>query len=102
MSEKDNNFLDRADAFIHLANSQMEKGVAAGEVSPSFMYGLARYSAWFSASGWTNAKDMTESKAETVDFFVNEFRRMLELNMEDYIQSFDNYVQASEQIKGKG
>jgi hypothetical protein len=102
MSERDKAFFDRADAYIKLANNQMEKGIQAGEVSPSFMYGLARYSAWFTASGWTNANDMADAKDETVRFFVSEFRRMLELNMDDYIQNFDNYVQASEQLQNKG
>lgn len=102
MSERDKGFFDRADAYIKLANTQMEKGIQAGEVSPSFMYGLARYSAWFTASGWTNDKDMADARDETVEFFVNEFRRMLELNMDDYIQNFDNYVQASEQVQNKG
>jgi len=27
---------------------------------------------------------------------------MLELNMDDYIQNFNNYVQASEQLQNKG
>lgn len=102
MSERDNAFFDRADAYIKLANKQMEQSVEAGEVSASFMYGLARYSAWFSASGWTNARDMADARQETVDFFVNEYRRMLELNMEDYIQHFDQYVQASEQLQKQG
>lgn len=102
MSERDKAFFDRADAYIKLANSQMEKGIQAGEVSPSFMYGLARYSAWFTAAGWTNGKDMADARDETVEFFVSEFRRMLELNMDDYIQNFDNYVQASEQLQKKG
>lgn len=102
MSERDQAFFDRADAFIKLANKQMEKSVEAGEVSASFMYGLARYSAWFSASGWTTARDMAGARDETVDFFVNEYRRMLELNMDDYIQNFGNYVQASEQLQNKG
>ena len=102
MSERDKAFFDRADAFIKLANMQMAKSVEAGEVSASFMYGLARYSAWFCASGWTNAMDMADARDETVDFIVNEYRRMLELNMDDYIQNFDNYVQASEQLQNKG
>lgn len=102
MSERDNAFFDRADAFIRLANQQMEKGSVAGEVSASFMYGLARYTAWFSASGWTQSKDMADAREETIDFFVKEYRQMLEMNMDDYIQNFDQYIQVSEELKQKG
>ncbi len=102
MSERDKTFFDRADAFISIANQQMEKGSEAGEVSASFMYGLARYTAWFSASGWTKSEDMADAKQETVDFFVKEYRQMLEMNMDDYIQNFDQYIQVSEELKQKG
>lgn len=101
MSDRDNAFFDRADAFIQLANKQMSEGVDAGQVSASFSYGLARYSAWFCASGWRSSEDMSDAKEETVDFFVSEFRRMLELNMQDYIQNFAAYVEASQQIKNQ-
>ena len=101
MSERDNAFFNRADAFIVLANEQMEKGVAAGEVSASFMYSLARYTAWFSASGWTKSQDMADARDETIEFFVKEYRQMLEMNMDDYIQNFDQYIQVSTELKQK-
>lgn len=99
MSERDPQFFDRADAFIRLANEQMEKGTDAGQISASFMYGLARYSAWFSASGWKTGKDMADAKAETLEFFVSEYRKMLELNMDDYINNFEQYIEASRNIQ---
>ncbi|EMR12031.1 hypothetical protein MPL1_12578 [Methylophaga lonarensis MPL] len=98
MSEVPKEFFDRADEFIKIANQHMQQGVEAGQVSAAFMYGLARYSAWFTASGWTNGQDMAKARDETVEFFVNEYRRMLELNMDDYIQNFDTYVEASQQL----
>lgn len=101
MSERDPQFFDRADAFIRLANEQMEKGTDAGQISASFMYGLARYSAWFSASGWKNGNDMADAKAETLAFFVNEYRKMLELNLDDYISNFEQYIEASRKTQAK-
>lgn len=102
MSEKDQPFFDRADEFIRIANTQMEKGVEAGQISASFMYGLARYSAWFSASGWKNSQDMAAAKAETLAFFVAEYEKMLEMNLDDYIQHFETYIEASRKIQKQG
>ncbi|HEC60530.1 hypothetical protein LCGC14_2250030 [marine sediment metagenome] len=99
MTDKEKLFFDRSDRFIHLANEQINEGIKAGQVSTAFMYGLARYTAWFTASGWTTAKDMADAKAETIDFFVTEYRQMLELNMDDYINQFDEYIQTSEKIQ---
>lgn len=101
MSERDPQFFDCADAFIRIANEQMENGFDAGQVSAAFMYGLARYSAWFSASGWQNSQDMAEAKTETLTFFVNEYRKMLELNLDDYIDNFDRYITASREMENK-
>ncbi len=99
MADRDPRFFDRADAFIRTANDQIEDGAEAGQVSASFMYGLARYSAWFSASGWKSGADMASAKAETLEFFVNEYRKMLALNLDDYINNFDNYIDASQEMK---
>jgi hypothetical protein len=101
MSERDNAFFNRADAFIAMANEQMENGTEPGEVSASFMYSLARYTAWFSASGWTKSKDMADARDETIEFFVKEYRQMLTMNMDDYIQHFDNYIQSSKALEQK-
>ena len=99
MTENDRQFFNRADAFINTANTQLEQGNDAGQVSASMMYGLARFSAWFSASGWQSSEDMAKAKAETLDFFVNEYRKMLELNLDDYIAHFDKYITATRQAQ---
>ncbi|AFJ02504.1 Protein of unknown function (DUF3144) [Methylophaga frappieri] len=92
MSEQDKAFFDRADAFIQLANSQMAEGTEAGQVSASFMYSLARYNAWFSAAGWQSGQDLAKVRGETIEMFVKEFQRLLEMNMDDYITNFDKYI----------
>jgi len=39
-----------------------------------------------------NAQDMAASKQETLEYFVNEYRKMLEENLDDYIEHFDKYM----------
>lgn len=89
--EIDDNFYDRADAHIHLSNEQLAN-VSRGKVSASMMYSLARFNAWISASGFTNAEEMAAAKAETMEYFVNQYRKMLDENLTDYIANFDGYM----------
>ena len=91
MEEIDDNFYNRADEHIHLANRQL-KNTTRGKVSASMMYSVARYNAWVSACGFKKGEDMNTAKKETIEYFVNEYRKMLEDNLTDYIDNFDTYM----------
>ena len=91
MAEVDDEFFDRADAHIHLSNEQMSK-VSMGKVSASMMYSVARFNAYVSARGWINKQEMKKSKSETIDYYVTEYKKMLEENLDDYIENFDEYM----------
>jgi hypothetical protein len=91
MAEVDEGFYDRADEHIHLSNDQMSK-VGIGKVSASMMYSVARFNAYVSARGWTDKKEFEKAKQETIDYFVEEYRKMLDENLNDYIENFDEYM----------
>ena len=93
MPEVDEEFYDRADAHILLANDTISETVGRGKVSSSFLYAASRFNAWVSACGWSNSGEMAEAKQETMDYFVNEYRKMLDENLQDYIDNFDEYMQ---------
>ncbi len=93
MQEVDNAFYERADAHIHLSNSQITEEIGKGKVSASNMYATARFNAWVSACGWNSGQEMAEAKQETLEYFVSEFRKMLEENLDDYIENFESYMQ---------
>ena len=97
MQDVDDQFYDRADAHIDLSNSQITDEIGRGKVSASFMYSVARFNSWVSACGWDNAGEMAESKEETIEYFLTEYRKMLEENMDDYISNFDNYMRPNEE-----
>ncbi|AJQ97491.1 DUF3144 domain-containing protein [Gynuella sunshinyii] len=92
MQDADEAFYQRADAHIHLSNDQINKKATRGKVSASNMYATARFNAWVSACGWKNGQDMSAAKQETLDYFVGEYRKMLEENLDDYIENFDAYM----------
>ena len=92
MTDKvDEFFYQRADAHIHLSNDQL-KEVTRGKASASMLYATARFNAWVSACGFNTANDMAEARQETIDYFVEQYRKMLEDNLDDYIGNFEKYM----------
>ena len=96
MQNPDDKFYERADAHIHFSNDQISEDVTKGKVSASMMYATARFNSWLSACGWNSAEEMAASKEETIEYFVTEYRKMLDKNMDDYIKHFQSYMQANQ------
>ncbi|MGZ9004572.1 MAG: DUF3144 domain-containing protein [Burkholderiales bacterium] len=89
--DTDTKFFERADAHIDLSNRQMSE-TSRGKVSASMMYATARFNAWVSACGFPTVRDMADAKRETLEYFVAEYRKMLEENLDDYIRNFEQYM----------
>lgn len=96
MQEEEKQFFERADAHIDLSNGQISEEVGSEKVNASLMYATARFNAWVSARGWMNKQEMSEAKEETIEYFMAEYRRMLEANIDDYIANFDRYMQSGD------
>ena len=96
MQETDHGFYNRADSHIGLSNKQIAEGFSQDQVSTSFMFSVARFNAWVSASKCNNAADMKASKQEIMSNLIAEYQKMLEENMDDYIDNFADYMQTSE------
>ena len=90
-SDTDKAFFERADAYITLANEQAAE-VSRGKVSASMMFATARFNAWVSASGTESGEELAAVKEEAVEYFVAEYRKMLEENLGEYIEYFDKYM----------
>lgn len=91
MTDVDDRFFDRADAHIRLSNEQLQE-TGSGKVSASMMYATARFNAWLTACGFEDAESMRALRAENIDYFVAEYRKMLEENFDDYINNLDRYM----------
>ncbi len=90
--KQDPTFFDRADSHIRLANEH-NATVSRGKASASFMYGSARFQAWNAACWADDAASMKANRQETLEYFVNQYRAMLEENLDDYIEKFVEYMQ---------
>ncbi len=89
--ETDKAFFERADAYITLANEQATN-VSRGKVSASMMFATARFNAWVSASGTESGEELASVKEEAIEYFVSEYRKMLEENLGEYVEHFDKYM----------
>ncbi|APW44671.1 DUF3144 domain-containing protein [Rhodoferax saidenbachensis] len=93
--EVDDKFYDRADAHIHLTNDHQTE-IGRGKASASMLYATARFNAWVSACGFSNGAEMEQAKTETLDYFLEQYRLMLEENLDDYILNFSKYMAPSD------
>jgi len=90
-SETDEFFYQRADAHIRLANEQLAD-LSRGQVSSSFMYAVARFNAWVAACRAVSANDLRAGKEECIEYFVAQYKAMLNENLDDYIEHFDKHM----------
>jgi hypothetical protein len=93
--DMDDKFYGRADEHINLSNEQLKKVERRGKVSASMMYGTARFNAWLSACGFSSGTEMAAMRQETIAYFCEQYRAMLERNLDEYIENFDKYMSAS-------
>lgn len=92
MTQKtDQAFYDRADAHISLANQQIDKPEDLGKVSASITFGATRFNAWVTSRSFKSGTEMAEAREEIVKYFCEQYRMMLEDNLDDHIQNFDRY-----------
>lgn len=88
----DNSFYDRADEHISLSNAQL-KDCDPGKVSASMMYATARFNTWLTAQGFNDGNEMRTFNKKNIQYFVAEYKKMLEQNMEEYAKNFEEYLQ---------
>jgi len=91
MNEVDEHFFNRADEHINLSNAQLSDA-SMGKVSASMLYSVARFNAWVAACGWHNGKEMEAAKQEIIEYFTEQYKKMLSENVEDYITNFDAHI----------
>lgn len=97
MKDVDDKFYERADSHIYLSNDQLKVEKGRGKVSASMMYATARFNAWVTACGFASADQMAGDREKTIAYFVEQYRLMLEENLDDYISNFASYMKVGSQ-----
>jgi hypothetical protein len=91
--DTDDKFLERADAFISLANEQVA-GSTRGKVSASMMYATARFNAWVGACNCESGEELAGVREQAIEYFVKQYREMLVENLDQYVANFEQYMAA--------
>jgi hypothetical protein len=94
--DSDDKFFERADAHITLSNEQA-KNESRGKVSASMMYATARFNAWVGASNCASADELARARDQAIEYFLEQYRKMLTENLDAYIANFDKYMLANEE-----
>jgi hypothetical protein len=90
-TDTDEKFYARADAHIQLANNNLAD-TAPGKVSASMMFAASRFNAWVSAKDFTSGAEMETRREEIIEYFVSQYRAMLNDNVNNYIEHFDAFM----------
>lgn len=86
-NEKRKLFTQTADAFIDVANSQCETQDKA-IVASAFLYGAARFCSFVVAAEAGTLSKYEADREGGMEYFSDEFKRMLGEHMEDYKRTF--------------
>ncbi|GLS82427.1 DUF3144 domain-containing protein [Paraferrimonas haliotis] len=71
-----------ADEFIALANKLFQEEKDIGKAGAAIRFAAARFNA-FEAS--LKAQDLSKEKEHALEWFVNEYKQMMEVNLDDHI-----------------
>ena len=93
--DTDEKFFNRADEHIRLANDALSE-TARGKVGASLMFAAARFNAWVSAADLQSREEMQSRRDELLSYFLGQYKSMLEHNLDNYIEFFDDYMKASD------
>lgn len=87
----DSKFWERANAVIHMANEQCASADPS-EVAASTLYATARFNAFMVAKSTGSAQTMKQERERALEYFTDQFRNMMEVNLDDFIENFERFV----------
>lgn len=91
MEKPSKEFWDRSDAYIDLANEQ-SKSVPSSTVSASLLFAAARFNSFIVASNTKTLEELQADKDRAVEYFSEQYKKMLVENIDDYISNYSKYM----------
>lgn len=84
-------FWNRSNALVNLANDQCDSA-HPNEVAASTMYASARFNAFIVAKTTGSAENMKAERERALEYFTDQFRKMMESNLDDFAENFEKYM----------
>lgn len=91
----DEKFFERVDTIIAINNGYIKNQVHPELVSNSFMFAASRFNAWMVAAGSKDVEAFANDKEKILEYFTDQYKLMLNDNLDDYIRNFDKYMNPS-------
>lgn len=87
--DRDLQFRKLADSFIDVANRHCNH-LEPPMINSAFLYGASRFCAFVVAGKTGDLKSYQAQRDAALDYYTNEFKTMLEQNLDDYCRVFEN------------
>jgi hypothetical protein len=87
----DPEFWNRVNALINLSNDQCDSADPS-VVGASTMYAATRFNAFIVARATGNSQNMKLEKERALEYFTDQFRKMMTDNLDDFAENFEKYI----------
>jgi hypothetical protein len=61
------------------------------------MYGMARFCSYVCATNCDSKEEFISEKSDAIEYFVDQYRKVLEENYDDYVEHYEKYMGTSKQ-----
>ena len=86
--QRDKQFYDMADAYIALANTQLDE-TKPSRVSAVALFAAARFNAFVIAAASGSKAEFIAEKEAAIAYFLDQYEKMLRENIDEHMARFD-------------
>ncbi|HBU28679.1 MAG TPA: DUF3144 domain-containing protein [Thiobacillus sp.] len=86
--QRDKQFYDMADAYIALANTQLNEAKPS-RVSAAALFAAARFNAFVIAAAAENKAQLIVEKEAAIAYFMDQYEKMLRENIDEHMTRYD-------------
>ncbi|MBW8371298.1 MAG: DUF3144 domain-containing protein [Thiobacillus sp.] len=86
--QRDKLFYDMADAYIALANAQLNQAKPS-RVSAAALFAAARFNAFVIAAAAENKAQLIAEKEAAIAYFMDQYEKMLRENIDEHMTRYD-------------
>ena len=86
--QRDKQFWDMADAYIALANTQLNEAKPS-RVSAAALFAAARFNAFVIAAATESKAQLVAEKESAIAYFLNQYESMLRENLDEHLARYD-------------
>ncbi|WP_324780018.1 DUF3144 domain-containing protein [Thiobacillus sedimenti] len=86
--QRDRQFYDMADAYISLANTQLNE-TKPSRVSAAALFAASRFNAFVIAAAAGSKEQMIAEKEAAIAYFLDQYEKMLRENIDEHLARFD-------------